>query len=230
MFEVPSEDDHKSEDLLTRRANTTCLSEAELEDFLHDRLSGTTRESIEEHLLYCQSCLDRVMEEESFAASFRIAARRMEEANLRAAFSGPPQGRLARLWNWIRRPTGTSLGLVFAGAVAALALVALPTFHRAPPLDVSLVAERGLASGFSSPAAAGRRLRLNLDTTGLPETAFRLELAGPANQIIARSTASSSAAGLRWDLGRGLDRGNYWVRVYKSNPDTLLREFALIVK
>lgn len=229
MFELPSEDDHKSEDLLTRRANTTCLSEAEVEQYLLDRLSGTTRESIEEHLLFCQSCLDRVIEEESFATSFRIAARRMEEANLRAAFSGPPPGRLARLWNWVRRPAGTTISLVFAGAVAALALVALPALYQAPAVDVSLVAERGLASGFSAPAPAGRRLRLNLDTTGLPETPLRLELAGPANYIIARSTAPP-AAGLRWDLGRSLDKGTYWVRLYRSSPDKLLREFALIVK
>jgi hypothetical protein len=229
MFELPSEDDHKSEDLLTRRANTTCLSEVELEDYLHDRLSGTTRESIEEHLLVCHACLDLVIEEESFAGSFRVAARRIETSSLRAAFAGPPPGRFARLWNWVRRPAGTTFSLVFAGAVATLALVALPALYQAPAVDVSLVAERGLASGFSAPASAGRRLRLNLDTTGLPETPLRLELAGPANHIIAGSTAASPT-GLRWDLGRSLDKGTYWVRLYKSNPDTLLREFVLIVK
>lgn len=230
MFELPSEDDHQSEDLLTRRANTTCLSEQELEAFLHARLSGTTRESIEEHLLYCQSCLDRIEAEESFAASFRAAARRIEVENLRAAYSGSPPGRLARLWNRIRRPSGTSLGIVFASAVAILVLLALPALRQSPALDVSLVAERGLSAGFSSPAPAGRPLRLNLDTTGLPVTPLRLELAASANRIIARTTVASPAPNLRWDLGRGLGKGNYWVRVYQSKPDTLLREFALIVK
>lgn len=230
MFEFPSEDEFQPEDLMTRRSNAVCLSEAELEQYLHNRLSGTTRESIEEHLLCCQSCLDRVTEEETFAASFQVAARRIEVERLRAAYSGDASGWVARLWNRIRHPSGTALSLAFAASFAVLVLVALPEFRRGPTLDVSLVAARGLSSTLSQPVEPGRRLRLNLDTTGLPETTVRLELAGAANHITARSTATPAGGQLTWDLGRGLDTGTYWVRVYQIKPDSLLREFALVVK
>lgn len=229
MFELPEEDNQRPEDLLARRSNAACLSEEELEQYLHNRLSGVTRESIEEHLLYCQSCLDRVTEEEAFASSFRVAARRIEDETLRAAYAGVPQGPLAKLWNWIRRPAAT-LSLVFAGAAAVLILIALPSFRPGPPIDITLVAERGLASSLAAPAPAGRLLCLNLDTSGLPELPLRAELAGAGNQIFARSTATPAAGKIRWELGRSLESGTYWVRLYGPSPGILLREFALVVK
>lgn len=229
MFELPDEENQRPEDLLTRRSNAACLSEAELEQYLHNRLSGVTRESIEEHLLYCQACLDRVTEEEAFASSFRVAARRIEDETLRAAYSGSRQSPLGRLWTWIRRPAGT-LSLVFTGAAAVLILIALPSLRPGPAVDVRLAAERGLASTLANPAPAGRLLRLNLDTSGLPETPLRVEVAGPGNQILARSTATPVAGLLRWEMGRSLESGTYWVRLYEPAPGELLREFALIVK
>ena len=230
MFELPSDDEKQSEELLTRRANSACLSEAELDDFLHDRLSGTTRESVEEHLLYCGSCLDRVEAEETFTAAFRTAARRIEAERLKTAFSGPKPNWAARVWDWLRRPYGVGLGLAMVGAVAAVSLLVIPAMRQRPVMEVTLMAERGLSSSFSPSAGSGRLLRLNLDATGLPGAALRVELAGPGNQIIARSTASVAEGQLRWDLGRSLDTGSYWVRLYQQNPDTLLREYALTVK
>jgi len=230
MFDLPFEDDRQPEELLTRRANTACLSESELDDFLHDRLSGTTRESVEEHILICQSCLDRVEEEEAFAASFRTAARRIEAEDLKAAYAGPRPGWPARLWARIRRPSRAESTLVLAFAAVMVTLVVVPALRTGPVMDVTLVAERGLASRLSAPAESGRPLRLNLDATGLPQATLRVELAGPGNEIVLNSTAPATEGVLRWDLGRSLSAGSYWVRLYQQNPNTLLREFALTVK
>lgn len=229
MFELPSEDDRRPEDLLIRRANSTCLSEAELEDFLHNRLSGTTRESIEEHLLSCQPCLDRVEAEEEFTASFRAAARRIEDEDLNAAYTGSRPGWFSRLWKRIRHPSRTesSLVLVFA---AMLTLVVVPFMRTVPAMEVTLVAERGLASGLSAAAESGRPLKLNLDATGLPQGTLRMELTGQGNEILLSSAAPVTGNVVRWDLGRSLKAGAYWVRLHQQNPDILLREFALIVK
>ena len=97
-------------------------------------------------------------------------------------------------------------------------------------MDVTLVAERGLASRLSAPAESGRPLRLNLDATGLPQATLRVEHAAPGNEIVLNSTAPATEGVLRWDLGRSLSAGSYWVRLYQQNPNTLLREFALTVK
>jgi hypothetical protein len=229
MFELPSEDDRRPEDLLTRRANSTCLSEAELEDFLQNRLSGTTRESVEEHILVCQTCLGRVEAEEEFTASFRVAARRIEDEDLNAAYTGSRPGWFSRLWKRISHPSRTesSLVLVFA---AMLTLVVVPVLRTPSAMDVSLVAERGLASSLSAAAESGRPLKLNLDATGLPRGTLRMELAGQGGEILLSSTAPVSGNVVRWDLGRSLTAGVYWVRLHQQNPDTLLREFALTVK
>ena len=44
------EDDGAQEGLLTRRSAQNCLTDHELEEYLFNRLSGVTREVIEEHL------------------------------------------------------------------------------------------------------------------------------------------------------------------------------------
>lgn len=227
---MPPDDERKREDLLTRRSNAACLSETELEAFLHNRLSGTTRECVEEHLLVCPACLDRVEEEEQFAASFRTAARRIEDESLKAAFDGPRPGVWARFAAWLRRPLGAGIGLAFVGAVAVLTVAVAPSLRDRPSMEVTLLAERGLAASAGSGAEAGRPLRLNLDAAGLPGQTLELELATMNNSIVLESQGTAIGNVIRWDLGRGLDAGAYWVRIYHPPDNTLLREFALNVK
>lgn len=230
MFELSPDDERKPEDLLTRRSNESCLSEIELEDFLHNNLSGTTRECVEEHLLFCRACLDRVEEEEQFASSFRAAARRMEDESLKAAFDGPRPGALTQVWAWLKRPFGASVGLAFVGVAAVLTLVVAPSLREQSAAEITLRAERGLAASAGPAAEAGRPLKLNLDATGLPGLTLKLELATLTNSVLLQSQASSTGNTIRWDLGRGLNPGIYWVRIYQPYDNTLLREFAITVK
>jgi hypothetical protein len=230
MFELSPDDERKPEDLLTRRSNEACLSEIELEDFLHNNLSGTTRECVEEHLLFCRACLDRVEEEEQFASSFRAAARRMEDESLKSAFDGPRPGAWTQVWAWLKRPFGASVGLAFVGAVAVLTLVVAPSLREQSAAEITLRAERGLAASAGPAAEAGRPLKLNLDATGLPGLTLKLELATLTNSVLLQSQASATGNTIRWDLGRGLNPGIYWVRIYQPYDNTLLREFAITVK
>lgn len=228
MFELPPDDERRPEDLLTRRSSEACLSEIELEDFLHNRLSGTTRECVEEHLLFCQACLDRVEEEEQFASSFRNAARRIEDEDLKEAYAGPKPGVWARLRAWLKKPYGA--GLAFVSAAAILLVSVAPLLRNKPVMELSLYAERGLAASANSTAESGRPLKLNLDAAGLPGLTLKLELATLTNSVLLESQASATGNTIHWDLGRGLEPGVYWVRVYQPLDKTLLREFALNVK
>ncbi|MBA3974565.1 MAG: hypothetical protein C0504_10150 [Candidatus Solibacter sp.] len=230
MSELSPEDERRPEDLLTRRSNAACLSETELEDFLHNRLSGATRECVEEHLLVCPACLERVEEEEQFAASFRTAARRIEDESLKAAFDGPRPGAWARLGAWLKRPFGLGVGLAFVGAAALLTLAVAPSLHTQPAMEITLRAERGLAAAAGPSAEAGRPLRLNLDAAGLPGQTLELELATMNNSVLLESQGLATGNIIGWELGRGLDAGTYWVRIYHPPENTLLREFALNVK
>jgi anti-sigma factor RsiW len=82
------EDEGLQERLLIRRSARKCLTEKEIEDFLFDRLSGVTREAVEEHLLVCEACQDRISMEEEFVGTFRRAARVIECEELERAFGG----------------------------------------------------------------------------------------------------------------------------------------------
>lgn len=90
MTSLGWEDDGTREGLMLRRSVEKCLTEAEIEDYLANRLSGVTREVIEEHLLVCSSCLDCVEQEEEFAEAFRTAALREEAVELERAYGNPP--------------------------------------------------------------------------------------------------------------------------------------------
>jgi hypothetical protein len=230
MFDLPPDDERKPEDLLTRRSSTACLSEAELEDFLHNRLSGTTRECVEEHLLICPDCLDKVEEEEQFAASFRTAARQLEEEELKSAYAGPKAGAWERLLAWLKKPFGAGVGLVVVAATAVLTVTLAPSLRQQPSMEISLRAERGLAASAGPAAEAGRPLKLNLDAAGLPGATLKLELATMNNSVVLESRAAATGNTIRWVLGRGLEPGIYWVRIYQPFDNSLLREFALNVK
>lgn len=230
MFELPPDDERKPEDLLTRRSSEACLTEVELEDFLQNRLSGTTRECVEEHLLVCAACLDRVEEEDQFAACFRTAARRLEDEDLKAAYAGPRAGAWNRLVAWLKRPFGAGVGLAVVAATAVLTVTLAPSLRQEPAMEISLRAERGLAASAGPAAEAGRPLKLNLDAAGLPGTTLKLELATINNSLVLQSRAAATGNTIRWDLGRGLEPGIYWVRIYQPFDNSLLREFALNVK
>lgn len=92
MTSLGWEDDGAQEGLMLRRSVSKCLTEAEMEDYLANRLSGVTREVIEEHLLVCSKCLDTVEQEEEFAALFRSAAMQIEAEELEKSFSGETPG------------------------------------------------------------------------------------------------------------------------------------------
>ncbi|QOY90076.1 zf-HC2 domain-containing protein [Paludibaculum fermentans] len=122
MTSLGWEDDGAQEGLMLRRSVGKCLTEAEMEDYLANRLSGVTREVIEEHLLVCAKCLDSVEQEEEFAGVFRSAAMQVEAEEMEKSFSGEepgtgetaseaepegapaaePEGWWARMWNRVR--------------------------------------------------------------------------------------------------------------------------------
>lgn len=82
MTSLGWEDDGAQEGLMLRRSVSKCLTENEIDDFLTNRLSGVTREVIEEHLLVCSKCLDCVEQEEEFAEAFRAGAIRVQDAEM----------------------------------------------------------------------------------------------------------------------------------------------------
>lgn len=194
-------------------SDSCCLTAEEVENFVFHRLSEDRLKAVEEHLLVCSSCLDRVEEEEEYVAAAKDAARQTPAGSApHSAFSG--RG-------------------VWAAALAALLIVAvwIPLRHWRPQPEeqaVMLSALRG-APAQSKVASVDRLLALHLDTAGLTKLpAYRAELVAADGAAILQATLSANGS-LTWRLGRALPSGNYWVRL--NDPSGApLREYPLAVR
>ncbi len=217
------EDDGSQESLLTRRSAQICLSDKEIEDFVFDRLSGVTREVIEEHLLACGSCLSRVEREESYIESFRAAAAKLETDDLKKAFEATARaGPKVPNWGW-------ALSAVLLVILGGIYVVNLPP--KLGEVEVTLRVERGAGpSGFA--AQAGQPLRLVPEMTGVRELPkYTLSVVDSSGRLERSSEVSSGAGRIQFVLPKGLPSGNHWVRISIPGPSAeLLREYALLIR
>jgi hypothetical protein len=227
------EDDGAGEGLLTRRAAHKCLTEKEIEDFLFNRLSGVTREVVEEHLLVCQNCLDRTEQEEAYIAAARSAAGEILDEEFERALVEvgiPRESWLARL-----KRIFTVRSFQWAAAGAAILFVAVILVPREPgamnAAEVALHQERGSAVAMAE-APETRPLTLNVDVSELPDApVYRLELVDGSGKLVQAADVAPAAGKLKWKTGTGLPAGAYWVRLRDpAEPQTLVREFGLRVQ
>lgn len=218
------DEDGDQEGLLTRRSPEHCLTGQEIEDFLMNRLSGVSREAVEEHLLLCESCLKRVEEEERYIDALRGAAERIEvETLLREEPSGPPPAGSTRRSNapWWAVAAGVA-ALLLGGSVAVRVL-------RSPAwIDVPLRVERSAAAQAVALPAAGQALQLLPDLRGLPPLpAFRWTVVNREGVVVMEGMVEPQGEAAAIQLNRGLGEGRYWVRVIDPETGVLLREYDL---
>lgn len=198
-----------------RHADDECL-----EKYSIGSLPETELSEVEEHLLVCARCQQRLEEVDAYARAMRRAAaqlRREEQS----------RGRLpAWISDLLARPR-----LVWGLGLAVLALVFLIGRHwmgptaAGPPVAVLLQASRG---GESERAPAGKPLAFTIDLAQLPSCAsYRIEMVNSAGQPVWESRAEPRTGKIRAVTSQGFARGAYYVRLY--SPSELLREFGLEV-
>jgi len=167
---------------------------------------------LEEHLLICESCRQRLSESDDYVSSMQHAA-----AELRRA----PAVRERRWWWW------SIANLVPAVAVLVLLVIVVAVGLRmgnpgpaAPAVAVSLAATRG--AGIEAKAPAHNALTLHVDLTGLPVwPSYRLELVDSVGQRVWQGPANAAKV-------PPLRPGIYFIRAY-SPAGELLREYGLEV-
>lgn len=220
--------------LVAVRQSGLCLSDKEIEDYLFDRFSGDTREVIEEHLLSCASCVERLEAEEDYVAAFRSAARVLEAEDRQTISIAAPRRGVAAFFDqlaaWWSRPWGWAPRFALAGSMAVLAFLAVLPFQRSGEsyTPVSLVTQRGEASVVAT-VAARQRIRLHVDLTELRALpAYRLELVDAAGAPVRHSILNPKGSSLEWDVDR-LSPGQYWVRLADGATGELLREYGIRV-
>ena len=168
---------------------------------------------IEEHLLICEACRDRLLETDDYLLSMRTAAEQLRRDE-RAA-----RGRQWRIPAWFPAFAAVACGLLLV--VATLRLARPP----GPAVGIALTAMRG--NGAGSRAPAGRQLVLHPDLTGLAEdSSYRVEIVDQTGHKVRQGRLARRQNGIAVP---GLSAGLYFVRVYLPGGE-LLREYGLEIQ
>lgn len=228
MTELGWEDEGAHGGLMNRRSNVSCLTEQEIEEFLFNRLSGVTREVIEEHLLACQKCLDRVGAEEEYVNQMKSAAGEIERDTLERAYAGTPAraGWLDRLGGWWSSGRRRTWSLALASLFVAGA-VSISQFRAGDQAAQTVLLEVHRGEAGVVEALAEGPLKLTMRIEDLADGPYHLELVTTEGSVLAREDGRASGGILIWLLADGRQAGNYWVRVRQAGGGELLREFGL---
>ena len=200
----------KAQAMATARKKTH-LDDFQIEAYCNGKITEPELTEVEEHLLICESCQQRVLDADGYTKSMQRAS-----ARFRAEQQKP-----SKAW--------AASGLVPVLAVA-LVVVGIGTFigieqrSVAPRVTVALEVTRG--AGVLAWAPAGRALLLNPGIEGLPVlAAYRFEMVDRNGKRVFQG---------EFVPGKGIEApsqpaGVYFVRLY-TIPGVLLREYALEVR
>lgn len=195
------------------------LADDELERYSMGNLPDSDAGGLEEHLLLCEHCRQRLEETDTYVGSMRDAA---AEFRHRENLVPAPSPRQSWIWGWLR--------MVPALAAVALLVVLIGKFSSisdiggGPPFAISLEANRGPANAAWAPADT--KLLVRLDLAGLPDgSAYRLEMVNDTGATVWQDTAAAHDAKVECKIPQAR-AGAYFIRVY-SEAGMLLREFGL---
>ena len=168
---------------------------------------------IEQHLLTCGACQERLLETDDYLRAMRTSAKQLR-------WDG--EAAKGRAWEIPSR-----FPALLAVACGIVLVVAAPRFIRPaePLVAVSLTALRGDGAGNSAPS--GRELMLHPDLTGLAEGSwYRLEIVDETGRAVRQGKLTQAQKGIQVP---GLGSGLYFVRVYLPAGE-LLREYGLRIR
>jgi hypothetical protein len=200
------------------------VEEERLEAYATESLAENEVSAIEEHLLFCVTCQDRLQKTERYIQAMRSAAKRIREEESAAPAVTP--GIWGRVQGWLHTPAPIWAGaLALAGIVL---MVGLPSRERpGAPVDVELQAVRGASY---STALAGHALNLRLDNRGVAESpSWRIEIVDDSGSRVWTGTGTWTESNIRATVDKSFKPGTYFVRLLKDGDDPL-REYQLVVK
>jgi hypothetical protein len=219
------------------------------EEYAFKRLSEADTEKLEEHLLVCEECQTSLAEVDEYILLMKQATAQYEPAG--ETRSDPPGlgTRIGDLFAGSILRKGPHRRLTYAvGLIAVTASIFLMMGSRplgwtshsgtdaAASASVELLALRGGAPAANH-AQSGRPLDLKIDLTGVEDGAdgapaetgeapkYRVEIVDASGGPVWNGEAVGSQGSLSVHLTKGLELGQFWVRLYSGGG--LLREFGL---
>ena len=201
---------------MTFKNSTTHIAEDALELYSLQRVSEDALPEIEEHLLICHMCQDRLEETDRFIEA-------MKEATSVTKLKPSLWQQLLDSFRGFSQPV---VGLSLAAALAVLFVVRTPTTQVQ---TVDLSATRG---SDDAQVAADRSLRLQLNAQGLPASVpYYVQLVDESGKQVWGGMLNTQNAQLVVALTDPLKAGHYWARVYSDAARAnLLREYGLLSK
>lgn len=187
-----------------------CLSDRQTEDYLFGRLPEPELAEVEEHLLFCASCQEKVKQEQQFILEFKEAA-------------DPSGGRRRNSkWQWLAL-SGVAASLVLA--IWLSVSVGSRSGGEAEPVLVALNVTRSPVQEQPASAPRGRPIRLSLDLEQLPShDRYAVEVAEAGGRVVFTGSAPAYGGALSVEVPP-LKSGAHWVRLQGGGVP--LREYAL---
>jgi hypothetical protein len=182
-----------------------------LEEYAFNRLAEDEAAPLEEHLLICSLCQDRLAAVDEYIRLMKATASQFQTN----ASGKPAENALARGFGWA--------GLAAACCLAAVSWVN-PRRPAKQPAQIELFAFR---SAEMAHAPAGRPVNLSIDVSDLAAPAgYRVQVVDSAGRQEWSGEGGASGTTLRVAVGKTLAPGVHWVRLSTSSGE-LLREFGL---
>jgi hypothetical protein len=188
----------------------------QLEAYVLDRLAPPELTALEEHLLICCACRERLNATESFTAGMKEAlSQEVARPSSAGCFS----------WSvWIRKPF---VSMIFAMLLLVAILSVFSPGHMkfAPSANLTLAANRG-AMPATGPA---RELNFSLADSPTDGSVLRVEIANATGQTVWSGLAQSTQAGVQVKAVQQLPPGDYFVRLHAASGE-LLREYGFRIR
>jgi hypothetical protein len=199
-------------------------SDDRLEEYCLGRVPAGELDDLDDHLLVCPQCLERLRETEIYVGTMR-------QAVTAAAREAPARrGAVPRWFATLLRPAPAA---AFCG-VAALVLVwgiapSMRGRRMAEPVAITLEATRGGGESLRANAPERTPLALTLDLTGVPPlAAYNVRIVDANGAPVFDASTQPAGGRLMVSAPPRLVRGTYWVRLYdRDAPPALLREYGL---
>jgi hypothetical protein len=176
---------------------------------------------LEEHLLICAHCRQRLADTNAYVAAMRSAAGGLDQRDeSRKIFWTRASGLLTfRRLGWAM----AIISLVLAGT--ALRLFLSPSQSQQP---VAILLETSRGSELKR-APAGRPLDLSLDVRGLPAFPhYEMELVDAGGRVLDTSAVAAQSK-ITTRISKRLRPGTYFIRLYAPSRE-LLREYGLQIE
>jgi hypothetical protein len=189
----------------------------QLELYALDRLSGTDLIRVEEHLMMCGRCRERLDETAAFAFTIRDVLKEHPEKSEAAGQNG--------FFSWFATLRPQFAMGAFAVAVLAAGIFWISGRGNLPPVTaIQLVAMRG----DIQTVAAAKALDLTLADAPATGGPFRVELVESGGAREWSGSPQPEASGLKAHIPKKIPSGTYFARLYDASGK-LIHEYGLRV-